>query len=780
MRLVRRFFPTRWPYVWRQGLANLYRPANQTVMVVLALGFGAFLLHTVLLVQHNLLGELQVDSNPRRPNLALFDIQPDQKGPVADALRREGLAAGEMVPIVPMRIQSVKGTPVESILGAPVKTEEPGRSPRWAFRREYRSTYRDSLTSSEAVIAGAAWAPGAGRGGAPVPISVEEGLARELKVGVGDEIVWDVQGVAVPSRVAALREVEWARFEPNFFVVFAAGPLDRAPQTFATLARQEDPARRALLQRRIVESFPNVTAVDLSQIQEALEAMVSRVALAIRFMALFSLATGLVVLLGAVASSRQQRVREGVLLKALGATRHQVLRVLLAEYLSLGTLSAVAGLALAAVAAWALLRFVFEAPFAMPVLPVDGPQRGGRVPHGRGGRVVGTGSLRAAAAGEPSRGMRRRRGGVYRAALAAAVCVACSRTNHWDIRNAQPRGSRIIAFGDSVTAGHRLKAGEAYPERLAALIGKPVLNRGVSGETTAEALDRLERDVLAADPRIVIVCLGVNDMLRGLPPGPQFAALRRIVEGIQERGALVVLVGTEGYTPVHAVRLRGGLPAPGRGDRRLLRPRRDARRAGRAGAHAGRHPPQREGGRGHRAAPVGRGRGGAVTVRGSAAYTGGMVRTRTLGAGVGLVLLLAAPARADRTQVYSIQGADCATCAEDIKKELKKVKGVGKVEFDKQKVEITVAPGGRGHGRGGPGRGGARRARPQGAWWVRARGPTWRSPTTRPARTSRPSRRTAPRWGPWTSCGCRTSTRCSTSSPSGAGPAGWWTSSCGR
>jgi putative ABC transport system permease protein len=372
MRLVRRYFPTRWPYVWRQGLANLYRPANQTVMVVLALGFGAFLLHTVLLVQHTLLGELRVDSSPRRPNLALFDIQPDQKARLEEALRREGLPSGEMVPIVPMRIQSVKGTAVESILGAPVKTDEPGRSPRWAYRREYRSTYRDAMTTSESVVAGAAWAPGAGRGSAPVPISVEEGLARELKVGVGDEIVWDVQGVAVPSRVAALREVEWARFEPNFFVVFAAGPLDKAPQTFATLARMEDPARRAVLQRRIVEGFPNVTAVDLSQIQEALEAMVARVALAIRFMALFSLATGLVVLLGAVASSRQQRVREGVLLKAMGATRRQVLRVLLAEYLSLGTLSAVAGLALASVAAWALLRFVFEAPFALPVAPVTG------------------------------------------------------------------------------------------------------------------------------------------------------------------------------------------------------------------------------------------------------------------------------------------------------------------------------------------------------------------------------------------------------------------------
>src|SRR5262249_31576797 len=156
--------------------------------------------------------------------------------------------------------------------------------------------------------------------------------------GVGDAITWDVQGVAVPSRVASLREVEWARFEPNFFVVFPDGPLDAAPQTFLTLTRAADAARRARVQRAVAEAFPDVTALDLSQVQEVIEKVVARVTLAIRFMAVFSLAAGVVVLLGAVAASRDQRIREGVLLKTLGATRSQVLRVILAEYVSLGAL----------------------------------------------------------------------------------------------------------------------------------------------------------------------------------------------------------------------------------------------------------------------------------------------------------------------------------------------------------------------------------------------------------------------------------------------------------
>jgi lysophospholipase L1-like esterase len=133
------------------------------------------------------------------------------------------------------------------------------------------------------------------------------------------------------------------------------------------------------------------------------------------------------------------------------------------------------------------------------------------------------------------------------AVVLAAACLACTADG---VRNARPRGSRIVAFGDSLTAGYRVGPEETYPARLAAILGKPVLNRGVSGETTAESLARLDRDVLAADPRVVLVCLGANDVLRGLPPEAQLAALRRVVEGIQARGALVVLIGTEGYPPV--------------------------------------------------------------------------------------------------------------------------------------------------------------------------------------------------------------------------------------
>jgi len=366
VRGLRRFFPSRLPYLYRQGLANLYRPANQTLLVVLALGFGTFLLSTLVLVQHNLLRDLRVDRGENRPNLVFFDVQPDQREDVAERIRSVAPLVGGAVPIVPMRIQSVKGQPVGSTLAADGEEPRPGR---WALRREYRSSYRDTVGPAERVLQGAWWRPGEwkGRDGrAGVPIAVEAGLARELQVGIGDEIVWDVQGLEVATRVACLREVSWARFEPNFFVLFPEGPLDGAPQSFVLLSRVEDPARRARLQRTIVDAHPNVSTLDLAQVQRTVEGVLDKVVLAIRFTALFSLAAGALVLAGAVAASRWQRVREGALLRTLGATRSQLLRILVAEYVVLGALAAGAAVALASLAAWALVRFFFEGTFALP------------------------------------------------------------------------------------------------------------------------------------------------------------------------------------------------------------------------------------------------------------------------------------------------------------------------------------------------------------------------------------------------------------------------------
>jgi putative ABC transport system permease protein len=376
VRIVKRWTPASWPYLLRQGLANLHRPANQTVTVVLALGFGAFILTTLFTAQQNLLRTIKLEDVAARPNLVLFDIQTEQRKVIDSVLTVEQLQRSDYTPIVPMRIRELKGTAIADLVAKDTVRRGHGERsvggpPPWALRREFRSTFRTERGPAERVTAGhwfAAGSHGSGKSAAdPVEISVEADLAKELGVGLGDPITWDVQGVPVYSKITSLREVNWARFEPNFFVVFAPGALEYAPQSWVTMVRAPDATTRGRVQREVAEHAANVTAIDLGEIQHAIESVVDRIVMAIRFMALFSLITGTIVLVGAIATSRWQRVREGTLLRTLGATRRQVLIILCVEYAALGLAASIVASALAGAAGWALAKWIFDAHFVLPL-----------------------------------------------------------------------------------------------------------------------------------------------------------------------------------------------------------------------------------------------------------------------------------------------------------------------------------------------------------------------------------------------------------------------------
>lgn len=387
--VARRWTPTSLPYLWRQGLANLHRPANQTVTIVIALGFGAFLLTTLFTAQNNLLRTLRFESGGTQDNLVLFDIQPDQRTLVDSALRLGDVTPGSYTPIVPMRLLLVKHDSIATLLrraaaagdstdslatARPAGERRTTGAPPWALRREYRSTYRAEKNAGERITAGHWFGPGpqgSGRtAGDPIAISMEVELATELGLAVGDPVTWDVQGATVYSRITSLRQVSWARFEPNFFVVFAPGAIDNAPQSEVTMVRAADAEARGKIQRFLAEHASNVTSIDLGEIAKSVQALVDRIVLAIRFMALFSLATGAVVLIGAIATSRWQRVREGTLLRTLGATRSQVLLILCVEYAALGLGAALVASGLAGAAGWAIAKWYFDARFVLPIVPV--------------------------------------------------------------------------------------------------------------------------------------------------------------------------------------------------------------------------------------------------------------------------------------------------------------------------------------------------------------------------------------------------------------------------
>ncbi|MGQ0538109.1 MAG: ABC transporter permease [Gemmatimonadaceae bacterium] len=358
--LARRALRAGWPYVMRQGVANLYRPANQTRAVVLSLGFGAFLLSTLYLIQSNLLGNLRRIGAESRGNLVFFDVQGDQVPGVDSIIRASGTAIVQRTPIVTMRLSAINGRDVVAL-----QNDSARRGDQWALRREYRSTYRDSLFPAESLMAGQWFTTGDDRN----EVSLEHEIAADLRVSLGDTLRWDVQGIGIETIVTSLRGVNWNRFEPNFFAVFEPAALEMAPQTFVLLANVADERSGALLQRDAVRRYPNVSIVDLTLIRRTVAEIAERATTAIRFLAVFSLAMGIPVLFSAVAATRRERLREGVLLKTLGATRQQIARIMFAEYALLGLLGSLTGMLLSFGGAWGVMRYVFERPFT----PAWGP-----------------------------------------------------------------------------------------------------------------------------------------------------------------------------------------------------------------------------------------------------------------------------------------------------------------------------------------------------------------------------------------------------------------------
>jgi putative ABC transport system permease protein len=352
------------PFVVRQGLASLHRPDNRTQLLLLSLGLGVFLLVGLFLAQHSLTADLVVPG-AGNANAVLFDIQADQKEAVAGLIRSLGCPVLDELPIVTMRLSSIKGRSVESLLAARVTNG----APAWPLRREYRSTFSDHLRGAEKITAGN-WIPRVTNTGAAVPVSLEEGIAKELRVAPGDEIVFDVQGAPVRTVVASLREVNWRRAEPNFFMLFPRGALEDAPAMNVLVTRVDSGAQSAALQRAVVRAFPNVSVIDLTLILQTVDAILGKVAFALRFLAMFTVLTGVLVMAGALVSGHFQRAQECVLLRTLGASGGQIFRILAVEYLALGSLAAAAGVLLALAAAWALAVFVFDVRFAPPLWPM--------------------------------------------------------------------------------------------------------------------------------------------------------------------------------------------------------------------------------------------------------------------------------------------------------------------------------------------------------------------------------------------------------------------------
>ena len=363
---VKTFFPSSASYLWRQSLANLYRPNNQTLVLIATIGLGTALITTLYFVQTLLINQVEITTNKDRPNLMVFDIQSYQKSEVAQIARNNSLPILQEVPVVTMRIQSINGNSLQDILAD--STAQRRTSP---FRREWRVTYRDSLIASEKLLSGSLSRPStwSGRNNWTF-VSLEGGYAKRNNIELGDTIVWNVQGFPIQSIVGSTREVDWERVQTNFLAIFPSGVLEQAPQFHVLITRVPDKATGAAFQREIVKKFPSVSVIDIGLILNTVDEILGKIAFVIRFMALFSILTGILVLISSVILSKYQRIKESVLLKTMGGSKRQILIINGLEYFYLGSMASLSGILLALLGSWGLAYYSFNSSFIPNPLPM--------------------------------------------------------------------------------------------------------------------------------------------------------------------------------------------------------------------------------------------------------------------------------------------------------------------------------------------------------------------------------------------------------------------------
>ncbi len=362
MSLLQKFFPHSWGFIARQSLRNLFRPQNQTLVLVLAIGIGTFLISTLYFTKDMLLEKAAIEDRANSANMILMDIQTQQVEPIAQTIKASDFPVIDKIPIVTMRVDALNGTPVDVI-----RKDTTSQVGRWILNHEFRVTYRDSLIGSERLLSGN-WI-GNVDSDVDVPISVSSDFANMAKVSIGDPVSFNVQGKIMNTVVQSVREVDWSRLQPNFSVVFPAGVLEKAPQFGVMTTRTNDDLGSAKLQQQLVSKFPNVSILDLKRILSLLEEILGKISWVINFMAFFSIFVGVAVLMGAIYSSKHQRVKQGALLRTLGAQGSQILKMIAIEYAVLGFLGAFMGVVLAVLGSSLLAYMLFETTFAPSLIP---------------------------------------------------------------------------------------------------------------------------------------------------------------------------------------------------------------------------------------------------------------------------------------------------------------------------------------------------------------------------------------------------------------------------
>ncbi len=351
-------------FALKQAITSLYRPGNQTRVVVTVVGLGVFLIIATRSIQSNLMNEFDFGRRGKLPNFFLIDVQRDQEQGLSELIKRETGEEIQLIPTIRARIVAINDKEVDF-------DQQEMRRDRGRLGREYVVTYRPNLDDNERVIAGEFW--NSEPSSAP-EISIEESMRGLAGLDLGSAITFDIQGRKVTATVSSIRYVDWRNSRTGFMILFRPGALDNAPQMMiGTLNGPTEEAARSQFQRVLLDQYPNISLIDVTDIVANVKRIIDNVTLAISFVGGFVFLSGALILIGSIAMTKFQRIYEAAVLKTLGAKRKVLLTILLAEYSLLGLVAGVIGSLAAVGLSYASSRYVFDVEWSFtPMLNFTG------------------------------------------------------------------------------------------------------------------------------------------------------------------------------------------------------------------------------------------------------------------------------------------------------------------------------------------------------------------------------------------------------------------------
>lgn len=359
--IVKTFFPTKWSYVWRQSIANLFRPNNQTVILMIAIGLGTGLISTMFFSREMLLQQVEQSSSSNQPNLIALNINDQQIEPLNNLAQEMGLPILANVPILDMQIAAIEGVSVDSI-----RRDTSSTIKDFWLEQKYQVSHRDTLMDTDEIEDGK-WHTQLPDDA--VYISMEKATARRLKLEVGANIRFKANGKELDTRIGSIRKIQQNEFSPNFRIIFPEGVLDSFPRQYFLAARSDSTAQALEYKRSVASTFFGITVIDVGEILKIVDKVLEKVSFVIRFMALFSIVTGIIVLISSVVLSKYQRIQESVLLRTIGASRRQILWINALEYILLGGLATLTGMLLSIIGSFLLAKFAFKIDFSPNWIP---------------------------------------------------------------------------------------------------------------------------------------------------------------------------------------------------------------------------------------------------------------------------------------------------------------------------------------------------------------------------------------------------------------------------